>query len=130
MKNSRKTAAAVTLLIIGEAAARIAMADTSADAAVSTDTAADAAANGPTEALQEVTVVAQKQNIGLQHAPVALTAITGDALKQAAIVSPMDLNGQVPGLVITSSEGYNRSVSIRSSGFNVPQDDSAKTSVA
>ena len=42
----------------------------------------------------------------------------------------MDLNGQVPGLVITSSEGYNRSVSIRGIGFNVPQDDSAQTSVS
>jgi iron complex outermembrane recepter protein len=133
MKNSRKATAAITLLIMaGEAAARIAVADTSTAAEVSTDTAADAAAdsNGSTEALQEVTVVAQKQNIGLQHAPVALTAITADALKQAAVVSPMDLNGQVPGLVITSSEGYNRSVSIRGIGFNVPQDDSAQTSVS
>jgi iron complex outermembrane recepter protein len=121
MKNSRKATAAVTLLIIaGEAAATIALADT--------DAAADA--NGPGEALQEVTVVAQKQNIGLQHAPVALTAITADAMKAASIVSPLDLNGQVPGLVITQSEGYNRSVSIRGIGFNVPQDDSAQTSVS
>ena len=127
MKNSRKATAAITLLIIaGEAAARIALADTTADAAA--DTAADAASSS--DALQEVTVVAQKQNIGLQHAPVALTAITGDAMKAAAIVNPTDLNGQVPGLVITSSEGYNKSVSIRGIGFNVPQDDSAQTSVS
>jgi iron complex outermembrane receptor protein len=130
MKNSRKARTAVTLLIIaGEAAARIALADANTDTAVTTDTATDAAA-APTEGLQEVTVVAQKQNVGLQHAPVALTAITGDALKQAAIMNPSDLNGQVPGLVITSSEGYNRSVSIRGIGFNVPQDDSAQTSVS
>ncbi len=45
-------------------------------------------------------------------------------------MNPSDLNGQVPGLVITSSEGYNRSVSIRGIGFNVPQDDSAQTSVS
>jgi iron complex outermembrane recepter protein len=129
MKNSRKATAAVTLLIIaGEGAARIVLADTSTEAAVSTDTATDASAPG--DALQEVTVVAQKQNIGLQHAPVALTAITGEAMKAAAVVSPLDLNGQVPGLVITQSEGYNRSVSIRGIGFNVPQDDSAQTSVS
>ena len=127
MKNSRMVTAAVTMLIIANAAAaRFAWADTSTDAA--TDTATDS--NAPGEALQEVTVVAQKQNIGLQHAPVALTAITGEALKAAAVVSPLDLNGQVPGLVITQSEGYNRSVSIRGIGFNVPQDDSAQTSVS
>jgi iron complex outermembrane receptor protein len=40
------------------------------------------------------------------------------------------LNGQVPGLVITTSEGFNRSVSIRGIGFNVPQDDSAQASVS
>ena len=126
MKNSRKATAVTLLIIASEAAARIALADTSTDAA--TDTAADSNASG--EALQEVTVVAQKQNIGLQHAPVALTALTGDAMKAAAVVSPLDLNGQVPGLVITQSEGYNRSVSIRGIGFNVPQDDSAQTSVS
>ncbi|HTV79413.1 MAG TPA: TonB-dependent receptor [Steroidobacteraceae bacterium] len=125
--NSRKATAVLTLLVLaGQLGGRIAWADTD------TDTAADAAgaANGSGDALQEVTVVAQKQNIGLQHAPVALTAITGDAMKAAAVVSPLDLNGQVPGLVITQSEGYNRSVSIRGIGFNVPQDDSAQTSVS
>ncbi len=127
MKNRCRAAAAVTLLIMaGGAVARVALADTSTDAA--TDTTGDP--NAPGAGLEEVTVVAQKQNIGLQHAPVALTAISGDALKAAAVVSPLDLNGQVPGLVITQSEGYNRSVSIRGIGFNVPQDDSAQTSVS
>ncbi len=59
---------------------RVTLADTNTDTAV-----ADAAA-GAGDALQEVTVVAQKQNIGLQHAPVALTAITADSMKQAAII--------------------------------------------
>jgi hypothetical protein len=54
----------------------------------------------------------------------------GDSLAQLNIVNPIDLNGQVPGLVITQSEGYNRSVSIRGIGFNVPQNDSAQTSVS
>ncbi len=83
-----------------------------------------------TDALEEVQVVAQKQNIDLQKAPVAITALAGDSLAQLNIVNPIDLNGQVPGLVITQSEGYNRSVSIRGVGFNVPQDDSAQTSVS
>jgi len=82
------------------------------------------------DTLQEIQVVAQKQNIDLQKAPVAITALSGDSLAQLNIVNPLDLNGQVPGLVITTSEGYNRSVSIRGIGFNVPQDDSAQTSVS
>jgi iron complex outermembrane receptor protein len=91
--------------------------------------ATDAAASG-SDSLEEIQVVAQKQNIELQKAPVALTALSGDAMAQLNIVNPIDLNGQVPGLVITTSEGYNSSVSIRGIGFNVPQDDSAQTSVS
>jgi iron complex outermembrane receptor protein len=87
-------------------------------------------ASGGGESLEEIEVVAQKQNIDLQKAPVAITALAGDSLAQLNIVNPIDLNGQVPGLVITQSEGYNRSVSIRGIGFNVPQDDSAQTSVS
>ena len=121
MKNKYKS---TTALLIGACAlaAATAMADSSMDASAGQAGAADV--------LEEVKVVAQKQNIGLQHAPVALTAITGDSLKQEAVVSPLDLNGQVPGLVITQSEGYNRSVSIRGIGFNVPQDDAAQPSVS
>ena len=92
--------------------------------------AARAAAEAAADSLEEITVVGQKQNIDLQKAPVAITAIGGDTLAQLNIVNPIDLNGQVPGLVITQSEGYNRSVSIRGVGFNVPQDDAAQTSVS
>lgn len=83
-----------------------------------------------TESLEEVEVVAQKENVDLQRAPEAITAISGASLALANVVMPLDLNGQVPGLVITTSEGFNRSVSIRGIGFNVPQDDSAQTSVS
>jgi len=100
---------------------------TLADTATLADSSATAAS---TDSLEEIQVVAQKQNIDLQKAPVAITALAGDALAQLNIVNPIDLNGQVPGLVITQSEGYNRSVSIRGVGFNVPQDDSAQTSVS
>ena len=94
---------------------------------------ANAAVNeaaAPPETLEEIKVVAQKQDIDLQKAAIAITALAGDSLAQLNIVNPIDLNGQVPGLVITQSEGYNRSVSIRGIGFNVPQDDSAQTSVS
>ena len=77
---------------------------------------AEAAGAGSGDTLEEIVVVAQKQNISLQKAPESITAITAATLEQANILSPIDLNGQVPGLVITQSEGYNRSVSIRGIG--------------
>ena len=92
--------------------------------------AAGFAARAQTDELLPITVVAQKQNIDLQKAPESITALTAEALAQSNIVTPLDLNGQVPGLVITESEGFNRSVSIRGIGFNVPQDDSAQPSVS
>lgn len=84
----------------------------------------------PTAALEEVTVVGQKQEVNLQKAPEAITAITADTLDQANVVDPIDLNGLVPGLVITASEGFNKSVAIRGIGFNVPQNDAAQPSVS
>jgi iron complex outermembrane receptor protein len=114
------------LLSVGGLCATRAMAEPAAAGAAATSPSAPAGS----DTLEEIQVVAQKQNIDLQKAPVAITALTGDSLAQLNIVNPIDLNGQVPGLVITQSEGYNRSVSIRGIGFNVPQDDSAQTSVS
>lgn len=85
---------------------------------------------GDGEELQEIVVSAQKQEMSLQKAPDALTAISALTLQQANVVTPLDLNGQVPSLVISTSEGYNRSVAIRGIGFNVPQTDSAQPSVS
>ena len=80
--------------------------------------------------LEEITVVGQKQTVQLQKAPEAITAVSADALDQANVVDPIDLNGLVPGLVITASEGFNKSVAIRGIGFNVPQNDAAQPSVS
>jgi iron complex outermembrane receptor protein len=122
MKPSRWNLTVGTLLLgMSAIVARYALADT-----------AVTAPNQPlvSDELESITVVAQKQNVDLQRAPVALTALSGADLKESNVVMPLDLNGQVPGLVITTSEGFNRSVSIRGIGFNVPQDDSAQPSVS
>jgi iron complex outermembrane recepter protein len=113
------------LLIMGGAAPQVGMAE---PAPTTGSTAAGGASDSDT--LESITVVAQKQNIDLQKAAVSITALSGATLAESNIVTPLDLNGQVPGLVITTSEGFNRSVSIRGIGFNVPQDDSAQTSVS
>jgi iron complex outermembrane receptor protein len=90
--------------------------------------AAPAVANAA--GLEEITVVGQKQQTDLQKAAVAITAINADSLDQANVVDPIDLNGLVPSLVITASEGFNKSVAIRGIGFNVPQNDAAQPSVS
>jgi len=92
--------------------------------------ATPAFADADTGGLDEIKVVGQKQETSLQKAPDAITAITANALEQNNVTSPLDLNGMVPGMVITTSEGYDRSVTIRGVGFNTPQVDSAQPSVS
>jgi len=88
------------------------------------------AADAPSSGLEEITVVGQKQETNLQKAPDSITALSATTLEQAGVTNPLDLNGLVPGLVITTSEGYDRSVTIRGVGFNTPQVDSAQPSVS
>lgn len=80
--------------------------------------------------LESIVVVGQKENESLQRAPEAITAISGDALKQNFIRAPEDLNSQVPSLVIGQTDGYNHVVSIRGIGLNSPQDDGSPASVS
>ncbi len=57
-----------------------------------------------TEQLQEVVVIADKQEIDLQRAPESITALSAATLDVANIVSPDDLNGFVPGLTLSPNE--------------------------
>jgi iron complex outermembrane recepter protein len=99
-------------------------------AAFSAHAAVDTSNDADSEGLAEVVVIAQKQEVNLQKAPEAITAISNEAMQEAHVVTPLDLNGEVPALLVTTSEGYDRSVAIRGIGFNVPQDDSAQPSVS
>jgi iron complex outermembrane receptor protein len=101
--------------------------------ALAQDAPAAPAAGAPASSstgLEEIVVVAQKRSVNIQKAPEAITAVTGAQLDQANVVNPVDLNGQVPSLVITTSEGFNNGVAIRGVGFNVPQNDAAQPSVS
>lgn len=91
--------------------------------------AASRAAEAPS-GLEEIMVVGQKQASDLQKAPDAISALSANALEQAGVTNPLDLNGMVPSMVITTNEGYDRSVTIRGVGFNTPQVDSAQPSVS
>src|SRR6204780_2646514 len=91
---------------------------------------AGAATPDSSDQLESIIVVGQKENTGLQVAPEAITAITGDALALSSIESAEDLNGAVPGLVIGESDGYNFDLTIRGIGLNSPQDDGSPASVS
>jgi iron complex outermembrane recepter protein len=84
---------------------------------------------GDQNQIAEIIVTGEKMETGLQKAPEAITALSAEAMAENNIVNPLDLNGQVPGLVMTTSD-FSRSVAIRGIGFNVPQDDAAQPSVS
>jgi iron complex outermembrane receptor protein len=80
--------------------------------------------------LQEVLVIADKQQINLQRAPESITAVNASTLEVANILSPDDLNGFVPGLTLSPNEGENRVASIRGIGNEANQNGSAQPAVA
>jgi len=67
--------------------------------------------------LEEIVVTAQKREQNLQDVPVAVSAFTGDQLKEAAINDIFDLQTNTPGLRATQSQNNNStSFSIRGVG--------------
>jgi len=92
--------------------------------------AAVAADTDPDDRLESIIVVGQKENLGIERTPEAITALPADFLKQNGIKSATDLNGMVPSLVIGESDGYNFDLSIRGIGLNSPQDDGSPASVS
>ena len=91
---------------------------------------AGAAAPDTSDQLESIIVVGQKENLGIENTPEAITALTADALAQNWIESAEDLNGAVPGLLIGESDGYNFDLTIRGIGLNSPQDDGSPASVS
>src|ERR1700686_4264564 len=88
------------------------------------------AASDSSDQLESIIVVGQKENIGIQRAPEAITALPAEFLRENAIKNAEDLNGMVPSLVIGESDGYNFDLSIRGIGLNSPQDDGSPGSVS
>jgi iron complex outermembrane receptor protein len=80
-----------------------------------------ALADDSDQTLEQVIVSADKREVDLQSAPVAITAISAAALDQSNITQLADLNGSVPGLTIARSSGFERSVSIRGIGSETPE---------
>jgi iron complex outermembrane recepter protein len=89
-----------------------------------------ASATDTPDQLEQIIVVGQKENQGIERAPEAITAISADTLKEDHVNDVEDLNGLVPSLVIGETEGYNHNVAIRGIGLNSPQDDGSPASVS
>jgi len=91
---------------------------------------AAAATTDPNGQLESIVVVGQKENLGIEKAPEAISALPTDFLKENNIKNAEDLIGMVPSLVIGESDGYNFDLTIRGIGLNSPQDDGSPASVS
>lgn len=70
--------------------------------------------------LEEIVVTAQKREQSLQDVSVAVTAFSGDALRELNITNSTDIAAQTPGLNIGTpvGEGNNPSITLRGVGLN------------
>lgn len=92
---------------------------------------APAPAVGPeTPGLGEITVTAERREVSLQKAPIAITAVTADQLKANNVIDVNGLNGTVPGLMVANSGGGERSISIRGIGSQTPENTDTQPGVS
>lgn len=80
--------------------------------------------------IEDIVVVGEKRDTRLQDAALAITAISGDLLRQRNLNELADLNGYVPGLTVTKSEGAERIISIRGIGYETAQNPNSQPGVA
>ncbi|WP_157216319.1 TonB-dependent receptor [Flavisphingomonas formosensis] len=112
--------ASASMLALGSSAAH------AADSApASTDTAAAADTT-----LTDIVVTGEKRETKLQSAPIAITAVAGDLMRQRNVNELNDLNGYVPGLNIAKSEGAERIITIRGIGYETAQNPNSQPGVA
>lgn len=102
----------------------------SADAGASTALAASQVIGTDGEQLADIVITGEKREMNLQSAPLAITAISGDALQQRNLNELNDLNGYVPGLTIAKSEGAERIITIRGIGYETAQNPNSQPGVA
>src|SRR5262245_45326921 len=69
-----------------------------------------------TMVLDEVIVTARKREETLQESPVAISALSADALKEAGVSNTRDLQQAVPGLSFTEQGSKNPSIFVRGVG--------------
>ena len=71
------------------------------------------------ETLQEIVVTAQKREQNLQEVPIAVAAFSGDRLKEAGAVQPLDLAAMTPNLTAKNAVGNTAPIfALRGIGLN------------
>ena len=108
-------------LRVPHAQALIACLALSAAAGAQTAAPDSADASNAGQVLEQITVRADRREMDLQQAPVAISAISASTLDQSNITQLSELNGAVPGLTIAASSGFERMVSIRGIGSETPE---------
>jgi iron complex outermembrane recepter protein len=88
-------------------------------AAAAAALAADDAVSPP--GLDEIIVSAEKRQMNLESAPLAITVVSGVALDRSNIAQLADLGGSVPSLTIARSSGFERIITIRGIGSETPE---------
>ena len=84
----------------------------------------------PATTLEQVIVTAEKRTTDLQKAPLAITSLSADTLRQDNINQIDDLDGYVPGLTVAKNEGAERVVAIRGVGYETAENISTQPGVA
>jgi iron complex outermembrane receptor protein len=79
--------------------------------------------------LEEITVTARKQEVSLQDAPIAVSAVSGDDFDKSNIAKLDNFNGYVPGLTVAKTDGAGRAVTIRGVGWETAQNLASQPSV-
>ncbi|WP_237437822.1 TonB-dependent receptor [Altericroceibacterium endophyticum] len=117
-------AAGISLLAIAPTQVLAAAADdATADMAMADDAA-------PGNQITDIVVTAERREVGLQDAPIAVSAISNESLKESNVTDITGLNGLVPGLVVAKSGGAERIISIRGIGSETPENTNTQPGVS
>ena len=79
--------------------------------------------------LEDITVTARRQEVELQDAPVAVSVVDAEAFDDAQLRTLDNLDGWVPGLLVTRNDGAGRVAAIRGVGWETAQNLSTQPSV-
>lgn len=79
--------------------------------------------------LEEITVTAQRREVSLQNAALAVSVLSGEDFDNSNIGRLDNFNAYVPGLTIAKNDGAGRVVSIRGVGWETAQNLSTQPSV-
>jgi len=91
-------------------------------AVVSTATAsADAGGASTAATVGQIVVTAERRQVNIQDAPIAISAVSPRQLDQSFITNAAGLNGTIPSLEITKASGFENLVTIRGVGSETPE---------